>query len=83
MLQDTRGAEGFKKRVWVVYEVSVVVDQQRLDVVEDEAKLVSVFHRVQTREVFGHEGGGEAAHSGAVQSFTHLETNQVVILTFV
>lgn len=44
LLQDTSGAEGLKVRVWVVEEVGVVVDQQRLDVVEDEPELVGVLH---------------------------------------
>lgn len=72
LLQDTSGAEGLKIRVGVVEEVGVVVDQQRLDVVEDEPKLVRVLHRVQTRVVLGHQGGSEAAHAGGVQDFTHL-----------
>lgn len=72
MLQDTSGAEGLKIRVGVVEEVGVVVDQQRLDVVEDEPKLVRVLHRVQTWVVLGHQGGSEAAHAGGVQDFTHL-----------
>lgn len=72
MLQDTRGAEGLKVRVWVVEEVGVVVDQQCLDVVEDEPKLVRVLHRVQTWKVLCNQGGSEAAHTGGVQYFTHL-----------
>ncbi len=72
MLQDTTGAEGLKVRIWVVEEVGVVVDQQRLDVVEDEPKLVCVLHCVQTWMVLCHQGGSEAAHSGGVQYFTHL-----------
>lgn len=73
LLQDTRGAEGLKVRVWVVEEVGVVVDQQRLDVVEDEPELICVLHRVQTWMVLCHQGGSKAAHTGGVQYFTHLE----------
>lgn len=72
LLQDTSGAEGLEVRVRVVEEVGVVVDQQRLDVVEDEPKLVRVLHCVQTRMVLRHQGGSEAAHTGGVQYFTHL-----------
>lgn len=72
LLQDPGGAERLEVRVGVVQEVGVVVDEQRLHVVEDEAELVGVLHRVQARVVLGHEGGGEAAHAGGVQHFTHL-----------
>lgn len=72
LLQDTVGAERLKVRVWVVEEVGVVVDQQRLDVVEDEPELVGVLYRVQTGKVLCHQGGSEAAHAGGVQHFTHL-----------
>lgn len=72
LLQDPGGAEGLEVRVWVVEEVGVVVDQQRLDVVEDEAELVGVLHRVQARVVLRHQGGSEAAHARGVQHFTHL-----------
>lgn len=72
LLQDAAVAEGLEGRVGVVQQVGVVVDQQRLHVVEDEAKFVGMLHRVQARVVLGHEGGGEAAHAGGVQYFTHL-----------
>lgn len=72
LLQDPGGAEGLEVRVWVVEEVGVVVDQQRLDVVEDEAELVGVLHRVQARVVLRHQGGSEAAHARGVQHFTNL-----------
>lgn len=72
LLQDAGGAQGLEVRVGVVEEVGVVVDQQRLDVVEDEAELIGVLHRVQAWMVLGHQGGGEAAHAGGVQYFTHL-----------
>lgn len=72
LLQDAAAAEGLEGRVGVVQQVGVVVDQQRLDVVEDEAKFVRVLHRVQARVVLSHQGGGEAAHAGGVQYFTHL-----------
>lgn len=74
MLQDTRAAQGLKIRIGVVEEVGVVVDQQRLDVVEDEAKLVGMLHSVQPRVVLHRQGGGEAAHAGHVQHFTNLES---------
>lgn len=74
MLQDTAAAEGLKVRVGVVEEVGVVVDQQRLHVVEDEAKLVCVLHRVQAWVVLHRQGGGEAAHAGHVQHFADLES---------
>lgn len=74
MLQDTCGAEGLKIRVGVVEEVGVVVDEQRLDVVEDEAELVCVFDRVQARLVLHHEGGSKAAHGGGVQHLTDLRS---------
>lgn len=72
MLQDTSGAQGLKVRIWVVEEVGVVVDQQRLDIVEDEPKLVCMFYCVQTWEVLCHQGWSVAAHTGCVQYFTHL-----------
>lgn len=73
LLQDTSAAEGLKVRIGVVEEVGVVVDQQRLDVVEDEAKLVCMLHGVQPWVVLHRQGGGEAAHAGHVQHFTDLE----------
>lgn len=73
LLQDTGGAERFKIRVRVVEEVGIIVDQQRLHVVEDESKLVRMLHRVQTWMVLRHQGGSKAAHAGSVQYFTHLE----------
>lgn len=73
MFQDTGAAEGLKVRIGVVEEVGVVVDQQRLDVVEDEAKLVCMLHCVQPWMVLDGQGGGEAAHTGHVQHFTNLE----------
>lgn len=73
MFQDTGAAEGLKVRIGVVEEVGVVVDQQRLDVVEDEAKLICMLHRVQPWMVLDRQGGGEAAHAGHVQHFTDLE----------
>lgn len=76
MLQDAGAAEGLKVRIGVVEEVGVVVDQQSLDVVEDEAKLVCVLHCVQAWMVLHHQGGGEAAHTGHVQHFTNLEDEQ-------
>lgn len=73
LFQDAGAAEGLKVRIGVVEEVGVVVDQQGLDVVEDEAKLVCVLHCVQAWMVLDHQGGGEAAHTGHVQHFTNLE----------
>lgn len=73
LFQDTGAAEGLKVRIGVVEEVGVVVDQQGLDVVEDEAKLICVLHCVQPWMVLRHQGGGEAAHTGHVQHFTNLE----------
>lgn len=49
-----------------------MIDQQRLDVVEDEPKLVCVLYCVQTGTVLCNQGGSEAAHTGGVQYFTHL-----------
>lgn len=74
LLQDTGAAEGLKVRIGVVEEVGVVVDQQRLDIVEDEAKFVRVLHGVQPWVVLHRQGGGEAAHAGHVQHFTNLES---------
>lgn len=74
LLQDTGAAERLKVRVGVVEQVGVVVDQQRLDVVEDEAKLVRMLHGVQPWVVLHRQGGGEAAHAGHVQHFTDLES---------
>lgn len=73
LLQDPCGAEGLKVRVGVVQEVSVVVDQQGLDVVKDEAELVCMLHCVQTWMVLGQKGRSEAAHACSVQYFTHLQ----------
>lgn len=73
LLKDAVGAQRLEVRVGVVEEVGVVVDQERLHIVEDESKLISMFHCVQAWEVLCHEGGGEAAHSGGVQHFTHLK----------
>lgn len=44
LLQDSVGIERFKVRVWVVQEVSVVVNQKSLHVIEDEAKLICMLH---------------------------------------
>lgn len=73
LLQDAAAAEGLKVGVGVVEEVGVVVDQQRLHVVEDEAKLVCMLDGVQAWVVLHRQGGGEAAHAGHVQHFTNLE----------
>lgn len=72
LLQDTGSAEWLEVRVGVVEEVGVVVDQQCLDIVEDEAKFIRVLHRVQAWVVLCHQGGSEAAHAGCVQHLTHL-----------
>lgn len=72
MLQHTSGAQGLKVRIWVVQQVGVVVDQQRLDVVENEPKLVCVLNCVQAGMVLCQEGRSQAAHTGGVQDFTHL-----------
>lgn len=72
LLQDTGSAEWLEVRVGVVEEVGVVVDQQCLDIVEDEAKFIRVLHRVQAWVVLRHQGGSEAAHAGCVQHLTHL-----------
>ena len=66
LLHHPVGAEGLEEGVGVVQEVGVVVDQQGLHVVEDEAKLVGVLHRVETGAVFSRQGRGEAAHGGGV-----------------
>lgn len=76
LLQDTGGAERLKGRVGVVQEVGVVVDQKRLHVVENEAKLIRVLHRVHAWMVLRHQGRSEAAHTGGVQHFTHLERTE-------
>lgn len=72
LLQDTGSAEWLEVGVGVVKEVGVVVDQQCLDVVEDEAKFIRMLHRVQAWVVLCHQGGSEAAHAGCVQYLTHL-----------
>lgn len=66
LLHHPVGAEGLEERVGVVQEVGVVVDQQGLHVVEDEAELVGVLHRVQAGAVLGGQGRSEAAHGGGV-----------------
>lgn len=72
LLQDARGAERLEGGVGVVDEVGVVVEEQRLHVVEDEAELVGTLHCVQSGPVFQGEGRGQARHGGRVQHFTHL-----------
>lgn len=46
MIQDSSGAEQFKGWVGVVDELGVIVNEQRLDVIEDESKLIWPFHSV-------------------------------------
>ena len=76
LLQDSGGAERLEVRVGVVEQVGVVVHQQRLDVVEDEAELVGVLHRLQTLEGLCRQGWSQAAHARGVQHLTHLEENE-------
>lgn len=73
LLQDAAAAERLEGGVGVVQQVGVVVDQQRLHVVEDEAKLVGMLDRVQAGLVLGQQGRGQAAHAGGVEHFAHLE----------
>lgn len=72
LLQHTRQAEGLQVRVGVVDEAGVVVGEQSLDVVEDEAELVHVFDRLLIGRLLGFQRGGEAADGGRVQHLANL-----------
>lgn len=72
LLQHTRQAEGLQVGVGVVDEAGVVVGEQSLDVVEDEAELVHVFDRLLVGGLLRFQRGGEAADGGRVQHFAHL-----------
>lgn len=77
LLQDAGQTEGLQVRVGVVDEACVVVGEQSLDVVEDEAELVHVFDRLLVCGVLRLQRGGEAADGGCVQHFAHLESDRV------
>lgn len=72
LLQHARQAEGLQVGVGVVDEAGVVVGEQSLDVVEDEAELVHVFDRLLVGGLLCFQRGGEAADGGRVQHFAHL-----------
>jgi len=76
LLQHPGRAQEFKRRVGVVDELGVVVDQQVLDVVEDEAKLVRPLDGVQAGPVLGGEGGGEAGQRRGVHHLADLRGRQ-------
>lgn len=73
LIQDPSGAEQFKGRVGVVDELGVVVNQQGLDIVKDESKLVRPFHGVQARPVVRGQGGCQAGQGGGVHNLAHLK----------
>lgn len=73
LFQDPGQTEGLQVRVGVVDEARVVVGEQSLDVVEDEAELIHVFDRLLVCSVLCLQRGGEAADGGCVQHFAHLE----------
>lgn len=77
LLQNTWHAEGLQVGVGVVDEACVVVSEQSLDVVEDEAKLVHVFDRLLVCGVLCLQRGGIAAYGGGVQHFTHLGNSRI------
>lgn len=77
LLQNTWQTERLQVRVGVVDKACVVVSQQSLDVVEDEAKLVHVFDRLLVCGVLWLQRGGETADGGCVEHFAHLERNQI------
>lgn len=60
LIQDSGGAEQFKGGVGVVDELGVIVNEQGLDVIKDESKLVWPFHGVQAWPVVRGEGGCQA-----------------------
>lgn len=72
MIQDTGRAEQLEGGVGVVDELGVVVNQQGLDVVKDEPKLVRPLHGVQAGPVVRGQGGCQAGQGGGVDNFTHL-----------
>lgn len=72
LLQHPGGAQHFERGVGVVDELGVVVDQQGLDVVEDEAELVRPLHGVQPRAVLGAQGGSQAGQGRGIHHLAHL-----------
>ena len=72
LLQHPRQAEGLQVGVGVVDEAGAVVGEQRLHVVEHEAELVHVLHRLLALAELGLQGRGEAADGGGVQHLAHL-----------
>ena len=72
LLQDPGQAEGLQVGVGVIDEAGIVVGQQGLDVVEDEAELVHVLHRLLVCRVFRLQRGGKAADGRGVQHLAHL-----------
>lgn len=73
LLQYARQAERLQVRVWVIHKAGIVVGEQSLHVVEDEAKLVHVFDGLLVGCVLGLQGRCETADGGGVQHLTHLE----------
>lgn len=72
LIQDAGRAEQLEGGVGVVDELGVVVNQQGLDVVKDEPKLVRPLHGVQAGPVVRGQGGCQAGQGGGVDNFTHL-----------
>lgn len=72
LIQDSGGAEQFKGWVGVVGELRVIVNEQGLDVVKDEAKLIGPLHSVQAGPVVCGQGGRQAGQGGGVHDFAHL-----------
>lgn len=72
LVQDSGRAEQFKGWVGVVDELRVVVDEQGLDVVEDESKLIWPLHGVQAGPVVRGQRGRQTGQGGGVHDFAHL-----------
>lgn len=77
LFQNPRQAQWLQVRVGVVDETRVVVSEQSLDVVEDEAELIHMFNRLLLCDVICLQRGGEAADGGCVHDFAHLEKNGI------
>lgn len=75
-LQDSRGTKGLKHGVGIVGEIGLVEDEQGLDVVQDEAKLLGPL--CQVRLVVGPQRKGRslAGHLRGVQNLTELQRSR-------
>lgn len=76
MIQHTRGTQELKGRIWIVYKLSVIVNEQGLHIVKNKAKLIRTLHSIQARSILRGEVGSQTGQGGGVHNFADLETDR-------